>query len=151
MWENDILRMLVCYICWCVSWGEIMGFSIYWFVGMVDFNLLCGICSFVIEDVVLILCGYLFCFLCLEIWMSKLWVNLCLECRYIMILKEVKLVLCICNFVNGFDVMCDNSDWGCKVVVKFERLKLYLEVCGYILVKCVGCFDMVSCFELVNY
>nr|XP_019929664.2 E3 ubiquitin-protein ligase PDZRN3-B-like [Crassostrea gigas] len=128
-----------------------MGFSTHRFVGTVDPNLLCGICSSVIEDAVLTPCGHSFCYSCLETWMSKPRVNSCPECRHIMTLKEAKPVLCIRNLVNGFDVMCDNSERGCKVVVKLERLKPHLEVCGYTLVKCAGCSDMVSRSELANH
>ena len=47
-----------------------MGFAVNRFTGTVDQNLLCSICSCVLEDAVLTPCGHSFCQLCLHTWIQ---------------------------------------------------------------------------------
>ena len=47
-----------------------MGYAVARFTGTVDQNLLCSICSSVLEDAVLTPCGHSFCHMCLHTWIQ---------------------------------------------------------------------------------
>ena len=48
-----------------------MGIGLQRFIGGIDDNLVCGICSGVFEDAVLTACGHAYCFLCLKTWLNR--------------------------------------------------------------------------------
>ena len=47
-----------------------MGYAVARFTGTVDQNLLCSICSSVLEEAVLTTCGHSFCQMCLHTWIQ---------------------------------------------------------------------------------
>ena len=47
-----------------------MGYAVARFTGTVDQNLLCSICSAVLEEAVLTPCGHSFCQMCLHTWIQ---------------------------------------------------------------------------------
>lgn len=128
-----------------------MGYGVHRFVCAIDPNLLCGICSAVLEDAVLTPCGHTFCSNCLDTWLAKPATNTCPECRSHMNKCDSKPVLSLRNLINGFDVVCDNSDRGCKVLVKLERLRPHLESCSYHPVECAGCAVTVNRCDLADH
>ena len=128
-----------------------MGYSTHRFIGPVDPNLICGICSAVLEDAVLTPCGHSFCQQCLDTWLAKPGTSSCPECRSLLMKDEAKPVLCLRNLIKGFDVECDNYDRGCKVIVKLERLKTHLESCGCAPVTCAGCNQTVNRSDLAAH
>lgn len=128
-----------------------MGYAVQRFITPVDANLLCGICSTVLEDPVLTPCGHSFCMLCLETWLSRPGTSTCPECRNFVSACEAKPILSLRSLINGFEVECDNTDRGCKVIFKLERVKTHLDTCGYFPVECAGCGDTVNRFELATH
>jgi len=128
-----------------------MGFNIQRFIGPVDPNLICGICSYVLEDAVLTPCGHTFCLNCITTWLARPSTDTCPECRSHVSLTNIKPVLSLRNLINGFDVECDHNERGCKVILKLDRLKSHLENCGYVPVTCAGCEQIVSRFELASH
>ena len=128
-----------------------MGYGTTRFAGPVDPNLICGICSSVLEDAVLTTCGHSFCSSCLETWLARPSTATCPECRSVVNPNEAKPILSLRNLINGFQVECDNTERGCKVLVKLERLRSHLDVCPYHPVVCAGCGDTVNRFELAGH
>lgn len=66
-------------------------------------------------------------------------------------MNNIKPVLSLRNLINGFDVECEHSERGCKVILKLDRLKSHLQTCGYVPVTCAGCEQVVSRFELASH
>lgn len=128
-----------------------MGFNVQRFIGPIDPNLICGICSYVLEDAVLTPCGHTFCLNCITTWLARPCTDTCPECRSKVSLSTVKPVLSLRNLINGFEVECDHNERGCKVILKLDRLKSHLETCGYVPVTCAGCEQVVSRFELAAH
>ena len=128
-----------------------MGYSVQRFIGPVDPNLICGICSAVLEGAVLTPCGHTFCLSCLKTWLARPGTVSCPECRSHVTLDNAKPIHSLRNLINGFEVECDNNTRGCKVILKLERLKAHLETCGYVAVECAGCNRSVNRFELAAH
>ncbi|XP_060570571.1 E3 ubiquitin-protein ligase NRDP1-like [Ruditapes philippinarum] len=128
-----------------------MGYGLQRFIAPIDPNLICGICSAVLEDAVLTPCGHTFCSRCITTWLGRPSTDTCPECRSNVSMDHVKPVLSLRNLINGFDVECDFNDRGCKVIVKLDRLKSHLETCGYVPVECAGCSNTISRFELAAH
>ena len=128
-----------------------MGYGVQRFIGPVDPNLICGVCSAVLEDAVLTPCGHTFCHNCITTWLSRPNTDTCPECRSHVANCDVKPVLSLRNLINGFDVECDNNQRGCKVILKLDRLKSHLNTCGYVPVSCAGCDETVNKFELASH
>lgn len=128
-----------------------MGFSIDRFLEPVDPNLLCGICSGVLEHAVLTPCGHSFCQLCLETWLERPATHSCPECRSHVSYQTVKPVLALRNLIGAMDICCEHSDRGCKVRVKVERARAHLDACPYIPVVCAGCSETINRFELAAH
>ncbi|KAK3093779.1 hypothetical protein FSP39_020125 [Pinctada imbricata] len=128
-----------------------MGYGTHLFISPVDPNLICGICSAVLEDAVLTPCGHSFCHQCLNTWLAKPGISSCPECRSLLASGEAKPVLCLRNLIKGFDVECSNNERGCKVIVKLERLNSHLETCSHAPVTCAGCNQTVNRADLAEH
>lgn len=128
-----------------------MGYGVHRFIGPIDPNLICGICSSVLEDAVLTPCGHTFCLSCLNTWLRKPATNTCPECRSPMSYDDAKPVLALRNLINGFEVECENNPRGCKVIVKLDRLKTHMDTCGYYAVDCAGCGGTMNRYELASH
>ena len=128
-----------------------MGYGVHRFVGPIDPNLICGICSAVLEDAMLTPCGHSFCFQCIKTWLSRPSTDTCPECRSHVTLDSSKPVLSLRNLIKGFDVECENAEKGCKVIIKLERMRAHLQTCGYVPVECAGCNQTVCKFELASH
>ncbi|CAH1791307.1 unnamed protein product [Owenia fusiformis] len=129
-----------------------MGFGVHRFPSAIDQNLLCGICSAVLEDAVLTPCGHSFCIRCLQTWLTRPGViSTCPECRTETGSNDIRPIHSIRNFINGLNIECDHSDRGCKAVVHLERMKAHLETCSFVPVDCAGCGVTVNRFELAAH
>ncbi|XP_074654204.1 E3 ubiquitin-protein ligase PDZRN3-like [Tubulanus polymorphus] len=133
-----------------------MGYSVHRFISHVDQNLICPICSAALEEAVLTPCGHSFCLLCLETWLTRSDNGVesggtCPECRAFIRSSESKPVIAIRNLINGMNIICENQEHGCSLVVKLDRLTTHLETCGYTPVKCNGCGVKVLRFELAGH
>lgn len=128
-----------------------MGYAVQRFVGTVDSNLICGICSSVLEDAVLTPCGHSFCLLCLETWLSRPTVGTCPECRAKVTCSEAKPIISLRNLIKSYNIECDNKERGCKVMIQLDRLDNHQSLCGFHLVECAGCNGKIIRCELANH
>ena len=128
-----------------------MGYAVQRFISPVDPNLICGICSAVLQDAVLTPCGHTFCLTCLRTWLARPGTVTCPECRSHVTLENAKPVHSLRNLINGFEVECEQNSRGCKVIVKLDRLKTHMDTCGYVPVDCAGCNQTVNRFELAAH
>ena len=117
-----------------------MGFGVGRFVSSVDQNIICSICSAVLEEAVLTPCGHSFCGNCLDIWLARPGrAKTCPECRGNVRVEDVRPIHSIRNLVNAMDVCCENKDRGCPLTMKVEELKYHIKVCEFAPMECAGC------------
>lgn len=128
-----------------------MGYATTKFVHTVDPNLLCGICSYVLDNPVLTPCGHSFCSVCLDTWLSKPATSTCPECRSLVLPSSSKAVHSLRNFINGLDVVCDNNQRGCKLVLKLDRLGSHLKICGFAEQQCLTCQQVFNRSDLHHH
>lgn len=129
-----------------------MGYGLNKFVGNVDQNLLCSICSSVLEDAVLTPCGHSFCLLCLETWLARpVCITSCPECRSPVDSYQARPILSVRNLVSNLSVRCDHHDRGCRVVCKLDTVKNHLEICAFSPVECAGCGTTVNRIQLADH
>ncbi|XP_065051576.1 E3 ubiquitin-protein ligase NRDP1-like [Rhopilema esculentum] len=128
-----------------------MGYPADRFVSNVDQNLLCNICTGVMNQAVVTLCGHSFCELCLKTWLDKPDTDSCPTCRSYTSKFDMIPNIAVRNMIDVLLVWCDNSENGCKIVVKLESLRKHLEKCDYRQVKCSACGVTIPRNELANH
>jgi hypothetical protein len=131
-----------------------MGYDISRFVGDVSDELLCSICSDVLEDPLTTECQHLFCCDCINGW-------LCENCTCPIDRKQIpKSTLklapkTIKNLLNELKIHCDYRSDGCVKVVSLEFLAKHVLNCNYRLekkLKCKkGCGKMMTREELKSH
>lgn len=128
-----------------------MGYGVHRFVDSVDQNLLCSICAGVLENAIITPCGHSFCEQCLQTWLERPQTNSCPSCRSSITLYDIIPVLALRGLVEGLAIHCDNSENGCKMVVKLDSLDSHLKSCGYSQVECAACTAKVNRNEMAKH
>ena len=128
-----------------------MGFSINRFISSVDQNLICNICTGVLDHAVVTMCGHSFCHSCLSMWLSKPETESCPICRSYTSRYEIIPNISIRNIVDSLLVWCENSEKGCKHVLKLETLDAHTSNCDFRDVECVACKDTFRKCELAEH
>ncbi len=128
-----------------------MGYSVTRFLGQVDVNLLCSICSCMLQDAVLTPCGHSFCQLCLDTWLARPGPGTCPECRGRVSKSEVRPILSVRNLINAMEIYCDHKSRGCRTVVKLESLSSHMDGCSFSPVECAGCGRTVNRGDLAEH
>eukprot|EP00794_Sanderia_malayensis_P017307 gene17307-19040_t len=128
-----------------------MGFTIDRFVSSVDQNLVCNICTGVMEQAVVTLCGHSFCEECLKTWLDRPDTDSCPGCRSYTSRFDLIPNISVRSMIDSLLVWCDNSERGCKIVMRFESLRKHLEGCDYREVKCSACGDTMAKNELASH
>ncbi|ELU17184.1 hypothetical protein CAPTEDRAFT_84923, partial [Capitella teleta] len=116
-----------------------MGYSVGIFVDEVDDNLLCSICSQVLQDAVLTPCGHSFCQECLDQWLARPERITCPHCRGAVIREQARPILALRNFVLSLKIHCVNRSLGCEALITLDTLTSHAETCGHSIVQCAGC------------
>ncbi|GAB6031765.1 E3 ubiquitin-protein ligase NRDP1 [Chamberlinius hualienensis] len=116
-----------------------MGFEVGRFQCEVDEELLCPICSGVLEDPVQApLCEHAFCSVCIHEWLSRQ--KTCPIDRQAILPIHLKAVPRILrNLLSRLQICCDNAPHGCRLVVKMDALNSHLEECEHNPKKPVPC------------
>ena len=105
-----------------------MGWDVDRFPGEVDSELICCICTGVLEDPVESPCRHVFCSACVKLWINKK--STCPQCRGNISENDLKPVLPILkNIVDKQKICCEYKENGCEDIVTIEDLQRHLEKC----------------------
>lgn len=108
-----------------------MGFELTRFQGEVDEELICPICSGVLEDPIqALVCEHAFCKACITEWISRQ--PTCPVDRQIVTSPQLRQVpRIIRNLLSRLCITCDNAQYGCTRVLKLDALATHLEECEH--------------------
>ncbi|XP_071941330.1 E3 ubiquitin-protein ligase NRDP1-like [Antedon mediterranea] len=132
-----------------------MGFEVHRFEGDVDEELICPICSGVLEEPVQApQCEHAFCSACIQEWLSRQ--HTCPVDRNPITPQQLKPVPRILrNLLARLRIACDNVLFGCKKIVKLDTLTQHLDECEHNPkrpVQCEsGCGMVIPKDELVDH
>ncbi|BES99795.1 unnamed protein product [Nesidiocoris tenuis] len=106
-----------------------MGFEIHRFIGDVDAELLCPICSEVLEEPLQApACEHAFCSACIQEWISRQ--PTCpVDRQSLTQLRPVPRILK--NLLSRLNITCENSVYGCQAVLKLDALSSHLTECQH--------------------
>lgn len=128
-----------------------MGYAVHRFPIPIDENLVCGICSAVLDTAVLTPCGHSFCQLCLDTWLARPGPGSCPECRGRVGPTDARPILAVRNLINSLDIECEYRPRGCPSVLRLDNLSGHLHLCPYAPVECAGCGSVVDRGELAAH
>jgi|ERR1712212_52291 len=108
-----------------------MGYDVARFMGDVDEELLCPICSGVLEDPLQAPeCEHAFCMGCIQEWLGRQ--PTCPVDRQRLVIHHLKPVPRILrNLLSRLDISCENSKFGCQETVKLDRLEIHVSECDF--------------------
>ncbi|EDO34728.1 predicted protein, partial [Nematostella vectensis] len=111
-----------------------MGIDIDRFVD-VSPELVCCICTGVLEDPVESPCRHVFCSECISKWLQNN--SNCPTCRSQVRAKNLKPVLpLVRNIISKLKIHCDFKTQGCKAIVSLESLRRHATICVMAPVTC---------------
>ena len=98
-------------------------------------ELLCCICTGVLEDPVESPCRHVFCSECISTWLNTR--ASCPTCRKKMVASELKPALpLVKNIIAKLQIRCDFVELGCKEIVDLELFKTHCNSCQFAPVFC---------------
>ena len=107
-----------------------MGWDADRFPKEVDSELICCICTGVLEDPVESPCRHVFCSKCVKPWVDKN--STCPQCRGTTYQKDLKPVLPILkNIINKQKIYCEYKEIGCEKVLTIETVRRHLKNCPF--------------------
>nr|XP_046197997.1 E3 ubiquitin-protein ligase NRDP1-like isoform X1 [Oncorhynchus gorbuscha]XP_046198000.1 E3 ubiquitin-protein ligase NRDP1-like isoform X1 [Oncorhynchus gorbuscha]XP_046198005.1 E3 ubiquitin-protein ligase NRDP1-like isoform X1 [Oncorhynchus gorbuscha]XP_046198006.1 E3 ubiquitin-protein ligase NRDP1-like isoform X1 [Oncorhynchus gorbuscha] len=108
-----------------------MGYDVTRFQGEVDEDLLCPICSGVLEEPVQAPhCEHAFCNACITQWFSQQ--QICPVDRSVVTLAHLRPVPRIMrNMLSKLQITCDNAGFGCTAVLRLDQLQSHLRDCQH--------------------
>jgi len=116
-----------------------MGYDVSRFEGTVDEELVCPICSAVLEDPRLAPeCEHAYCKDCIVEWIGHQ--ATCPVDRRAISAQDLKPVPRILkNLLYRLEIRCDNQEYGCTAVVKLDLLPIHVKECDHNPKKPVAC------------
>ncbi|XP_053437115.1 E3 ubiquitin-protein ligase NRDP1-like [Nycticebus coucang] len=116
-----------------------MGYDVIRFQGDVDEDLICPICSGVLEDPVQIShCEHAFCNICITQWLCEQ--QTCPVDRSVVTIAHLRPVPRILrNLLSKLPIACDNAEFGCRAIVQLDNLRSHLSGCEYNPTRPVTC------------
>ncbi|NWV57827.1 RNF41 ligase, partial [Daphoenositta chrysoptera] len=108
-----------------------MGYDVARFQGDVDEDLICPICSGVLEEPVQAPhCEHAFCNACITQWFSQQ--QTCPVDRSVVTVAHLRPVPRIMrNMLSKLQITCDNAVFGCTAVVRLDNLMAHLNDCEH--------------------
>lgn len=108
-----------------------MGFELTRFQGEVDEELVCPICSGVLEDPLQApVCEHAFCRACIQEWISRQ-PNCPVDRQHITSVQLRPVPRILRNLLSRLCINCDNAEYGCTRVLKLDTLATHLEECEH--------------------
>ncbi|XP_059167222.1 E3 ubiquitin-protein ligase NRDP1-like [Physella acuta] len=116
-----------------------MGYELGRFEGDVDEELICPICSCVLEEPLQApQCEHAFCSACIHEWLTRQ--PTCPVDRSAITPNQLKSVPRILrNLLSRLTICCDNKSYGCSVVMKLDALPNHLQECEFNPKKPIQC------------
>ncbi|XP_063702053.1 E3 ubiquitin-protein ligase NRDP1 [Culicoides brevitarsis] len=108
-----------------------MGYDLERFQGEVDIELICTICSGVLQDPMQATpCEHAFCRVCLDAWMQRQ--PTCPVDRNPISSVNLRTVPRILrNLLARLNIKCDNEPYGCSAILKLELLATHVQECEF--------------------
>lgn len=108
-----------------------MGYDLNRFEGEVDEELICSICSAVLEEPVQApVCEHAFCSACIGEWLNHQ--STCPVDRQMITNSQLKPVPRILkNLLSRLTIKCTNADFGCQSILKLDVLNAHLSECEH--------------------
>ncbi|KAM6925420.1 E3 ubiquitin-protein ligase NRDP1 [Xenentodon cancila] len=108
-----------------------MGYDVTRFQGEVDEDLLCPICSGVLEEPVQAPhCEHAFCNACITQWFAQQ--QICPVDRTVVTLAHLRPVPRIMrNMLSKLQISCDNASFGCTATLRLDQLQSHLKDCEH--------------------
>ncbi|XP_028309042.1 E3 ubiquitin-protein ligase NRDP1 [Gouania willdenowi] len=118
-----------------------MGYDVTRFQGEVDEDLLCPICSGVLEEPVQAPhCEHAFCNACITQWFAQQ--QICPVDRTVVTLAHLRPVPRIMrNMLSKLQISCDNAGFGCAATLRLDQLQSHLKYCEHNPKRPVNCED----------
>ena len=111
-----------------------MGFDIDRFPD-VNHELICCICTGVLEDPIESPCRHVFCSDCIKTWLSTK--KTCPSCRSAVRRRDLRpVVLMLKNIISKQRMYCDNKAKGCEEIVELEQLTGHVANCKFSEITC---------------
>nr|XP_029520857.1 E3 ubiquitin-protein ligase NRDP1-like isoform X1 [Oncorhynchus nerka]XP_029520858.1 E3 ubiquitin-protein ligase NRDP1-like isoform X1 [Oncorhynchus nerka] len=116
-----------------------MGYDVTRFQGEVDEDLLCPICSMVLEEPVQAPhCEHAFCNACITQWFNQQ--QICPVDRSVVTLAHLRPVPRIMrNMLSKLQIACDNAGFGCPATLRLDQLQSHLKDCEHNPKRPVNC------------
>jgi len=107
-----------------------MGYDPDQIVGIVDDDLICGICFLVLKDPVMTKCGHLFCSSCINRWVEDKWRSNCpLDRRPLAKRDLIPAPLKTCARLNSLQIRCDFATYGCPITLPVTQSTSHASQC----------------------
>ncbi|CAL8235874.1 unnamed protein product [Boreogadus saida] len=118
-----------------------MGYDVVRFQGEVDEDLLCPICSGVLEEPVQAPhCEHAFCNACITQWFAQQ--QICPVDRTVVTLAHLRPVPRIMrNMLSKLQISCDNAGFGCVATLRLDQLQSHLKDCEHNPKRPVNCVE----------
>ncbi|RWS12076.1 E3 ubiquitin-protein ligase NRDP1-like protein [Dinothrombium tinctorium] len=95
-------------------------------------DLICPICTLVLEDPIYTECEHMFCTQCIQLWMGSSATCRCPVCNCTISNDQLKSVPRIArNLLNNLSIRCENQMYGCEAICKIEHLQQHLQRCAF--------------------
>lgn len=108
-----------------------MGFEIKRFQGDVDEELICPICSGVLEDPLQApVCEHAFCRACITEWISRQ-PNCPVDRQAVTVTQLRQVPRILRNLLSRLSTFCDNNPYGCPALLKLDSLQSHLTDCEF--------------------
>lgn len=103
--------------------------------GEVNLELICCICTSILEDPVESPCRHVFCSQCIKTWLSNQ--KSCPHCRAPVHKRDLQgVVPLLKSIISKQRIFCDNKEKGCDEVVALDMLQSHVSVCNYGVTAC---------------
>lgn len=132
-----------------------MGYDINRFEDNVDEELICPICSFILEDPVQAPdCEHAFCNACINQWLKHQ--SICpIDRAHIQPIDLKPVPRILKNLLSKLRLKCDHAPYGCNTTVRLENLNSHLQECEFNpkkpIICTIGCNMFIAKDELKNH